>query len=249
MTDTTVAVRRLAITGTDTGIGKTVVACALATLARERGVRVGAMKPLESGIDERPVSDGGLASDADRLRRACGDVDAMEHVRPYVLRESLAPMIAAQRAGVTVQLAALDAARDVLERERDLLLVEGAGGLMVPITSTLSYLDLFARWECELVIVAGNRLGVINHVLLTLRAAESVGIPVAGIVLTALTPRDASVAEATNYDALRQLVPAVPLFRFPWIDRCDDLEALAIAAAGAGLDAVLSTGVVQADGL
>jgi dethiobiotin synthetase len=137
----------------------------------------------------------------------------------------------------------------VLERERDLLLVEGAGGLMVPITSTLSYLDLFARWECELVIVAGNRLGVINHVLLTLRAAESVGIPVAGIVLTALTPRDASVAEATNYDALRQLVPAVPLFRFPWIDRCDDLEALAIAAAGAGLDAVLSTGVVQADGL
>ena len=64
-----------------------------------------------------------------------------------------------------------------------------------------------------------------------------------------MSPRDASVAEATNYDALRQLVPSVPLYRFPWIDRCDDLEALAVAAAGAGLDSVLATGVVQADGL
>jgi dethiobiotin synthetase len=249
MTELLTGVRRLAVTGTDTGIGKTVVACALASLARERGMRVGAMKPLESGIDDRPVGDDGLASDAERLRRACGSVDALRDVRPYVLREPLAPMIAAQRAGVSVSIDELERARLVLERDRELLLVEGAGGLMVPITPSLNYLDLFARWECELLLVAGNRLGVLNHVLLTLRAAESVGIPIAGIVLTAMSPRDASVAEATNYDALRQLVPSIPLYRFPWIDRCDDLEALAVAAAGAGLDSVLATGVVQADGL
>lgn len=256
MTETTSAtatsVRRVAVTGTDTGIGKTVVACALAALARTRGVRVGGMKPLESGIDERPVGEQGVASDAERLRRACGDVDALSDVRPYVLREPLAPMIAAQRAGVVVEIDALERARDVLERDRDVLLVEGAGGLMVPITPALSYLDLFTRWQCELLLVAGNRLGVLNHVLLTVRAAASVGIPVTGIVLTSLTPRGASIAEATNYDALRQLVPDIPLYRFPWIDRCDDLEALAVAAAGAGLDEVLgvsSAGVVQADGL
>ncbi|MBY0491086.1 MAG: dethiobiotin synthase [Gemmatimonadaceae bacterium] len=249
MTELLTGVRRLAVTGTDTGIGKTVVACALAALARERGMRVGAMKPLESGIEERPIGEDGLASDAERLRRACGSVDSLTDVRPYVLREPLAPMVAAQRAGVAISLDELERARLVLERDRELLLVEGAGGLMVPITPSLNYLDLFARWECELLLVAGNRLGVLNHVLLTLRAAESVGIPVAGVVLTSISPRDASLAEATNYDALRQLVPSVPLYRFPWIDRCDDLEALAVAAAGAGLDSVLATGIVQADGL
>lgn len=252
MTDTVTALRRVAITGTDTGIGKTVVACALASLARQRGVRVGAMKPLESGIDDRPMSDGGLASDAERLRRACGDTDALRDVRPYALREPLAPMIAAQRAGVAVDIDALNESRAVLERDRDLLLVEGAGGLMVPITPALSYLDLFADWGCELLLVAGNRLGVLNHVLLTLRAAESAGIPVTGIVLTAMTPRAATIAEATNYDALRQLVPSVPLYRFPWVDHTDDLTALAVAASLAGLDAVVgvaSDGLLQADGL
>jgi dethiobiotin synthetase len=242
MTDlTSTTVRRLGISGTDTGVGKTVVSCALAALARQRGVRVGAMKPLESGIEERPVSATGLASDADRLRHACGNLDALEHVRPYVLREPLAPMVAAQRAGVQVSPAALDAALAVLEEERELLLIEGAGGLLVPITPALSYLDLFVRWECELVLVAANRLGVLNHVLLTLRAASAAGLPVAAIVLTSMNARDATLAEATNYDALRQLVPQTRLLRFPWVDRTDDLEALALAAEAAGLDALLGT--------
>jgi dethiobiotin synthetase len=158
-----------------------------------------------------------------------------------VLREPLAPMVAAQRAGVQVSPAALDAALAVLEEERELLLIEGAGGLLVPITPALSYLDLFVRWECELVLVAANRLGVLNHVLLTLRAASAAGLPVAAIVLTSMNARDATLAEATNYDALRQLVPQTRLLRFPWVDRTDDLEALALAAEAAGLDALLGT--------
>jgi dethiobiotin synthetase len=239
MTDTHTAVRRLAITGTDTSIGKTVVTCALAALARSRAVRVGAMKPLESGIESRPVA-GDLRSDADRLRHACGNVDALEHVRPYMLSEPLAPMVAAQRAGIQIAPGTLDAALATLERDRELMLIEGAGGLLVPITPALSYLDLFVRWECELVLVAGNRLGVLNHVLLTLRAASAAGLPVAAIVLTALTERDASLAEATNYDALRQLVPHVPLLRFPWVDRTDDLDALTVAAEAAGLELLLA---------
>jgi dethiobiotin synthetase len=231
--------RRLGVTGTDTGIGKTVVTCALAARARQRGVRVAAMKPVESGIEERPVSPTGLASDAERLRAACGDGDPMSLVRPYVLEEPLAPMVAAQRAGVIIEMAALDAARAELERDRDLLLVEGAGGLLVPITPTLSYADLFSRWQCDLLLVAGNRLGVLNHVLLTVRAAESAGLSIAAIVLTALSAQDASVAEATNYDALRQLLPRHRVLRFPWVDRVDEPEALAIAAEAAGLDVLL----------
>ncbi len=236
MTDAQV---RYGITGTDTGIGKTVVTCALAARARQRGVSVAAMKPIESGIDDRIVSDGGPRSDAERLQAACGNHDPLPLVRPYVLEEPLAPMVAAQRAGITIDLDALDAAADAIGEGRQLLLIEGAGGLLVPITADCSFADLFARWHCALIIVAGNRLGVLNHVLLTVRAAEMAHIPVRAVVLTQYTDRDPGLAEATNYDALIALLPQYTILRFPWVDRTDDPAALAAAAAGSGLDVLL----------
>ena len=231
---------RLGVTGTDTGIGKTVVSCALAARARQLGLRVSAMKPIESGVVERPVSDRGPASDADRLRAACESTLPLSVVRPYLLEEPLAPMIAAARANITIDMAVLDAALAQVEQDADVVLVEGAGGLLVPIDLRMSYLDLFARWQLPLVLVAGNKLGVLNHVLLTVRATEAAGVPVRAIVLTSLFDRDASVAEATNFDALVTLLPTYVILRFPWVDRPDDLDALAAAAEGGGLDVLLS---------
>jgi len=231
---------RYGITGTDTGIGKTVVTCALAARARVLGLRVAAMKPIESGVVERPVSDHGLASDADRLRAAAGSTQPLSVVRPYVLEEPLAPMIAAERANLSIDFAVLDAALARIEQDAEVVLVEGAGGLLVPITANVSYLDLFARWQLPLLLVAGNKLGVLNHVLLTVRAAEAMGVPVRAIVLTALSDHDATVAEATNFDALVTLLPHYTILRFPWVDRPDDLDALAAAAEGGGLDVLLS---------
>jgi dethiobiotin synthetase len=231
---------RYGVTGTDTGIGKTVVSCALAARARQRGLRVSAMKPVESGVVERSASDSGLASDADRLRAACGSTLPLSVVRPYVLEEPLAPMIAAARANVHIDIAVLDTALAQAEHDADVVLVEGAGGLLVPIDLHMSYLDLFARWRLPLLLVAGNKLGVLNHVLLTVRAAEAAGVPVRAIVLTALSDRDATVAEATNFDALVTLLPHYTILRFPWVDRPDDLDALAAAADGGGLDVLLS---------
>ena len=231
---------RYGVTGTDTGIGKTVVTCALAARARQLGLRVSAMKPIESGIVDRPVSDHGLASDADRLRAACGSTLPLAVVRPYVLEEPLAPMVAAERASVAIDFTVLDAALAQVEQDAEVVLVEGAGGLLVPITGTVSYLDLFARWRLPLLLVAGNKLGVLNHVLLTVRAAEAAGVPVRAIVLTSLSERDATVAEATNFDALVTLLPQHTVLRFPWVDRPDDLDALAAAADGGGLDVLLS---------
>jgi dethiobiotin synthetase len=231
---------RLGVTGTDTGIGKTVVSCALAARARQLGLRVSAMKPIESGVVERPVSDSGLASDADRLRAACGSTRPLSVVRPYVLAEPLAPMIAAARANVRIDVRVLDAALTQVELDADVVLVEGAGGLLVPIDLRMSYLDLFARWHLPVLLVAGNKLGVLNHVVLTVRAAEAGGVPVRAIVLTALSDGDATVAEATNFDALVTLLPHHTILRFPWVDRPDDLDALAAAAEGGGLDVLLS---------
>ncbi|WP_396221680.1 dethiobiotin synthase [Gemmatimonas sp.] len=231
---------RYGITGTDTGIGKTVVTCALAARARVLGLRVAAMKPIESGVIERPVSDHGLASDADRLRAAAGSTQPLSVVRPYVLEEPLAPMIAAERANLAIDVAVLDAALARIEQDAEVVLVEGAGGLLVPITANVSYLDLFVRWQLPLLLVAGNKLGVLNHVLLTVRAAEAMGVPVRAIVLTALSDHDTTVAEATNFDALVTLLPHYTILRFPWVDRPDDLDALAAAAEGGGLDVLLS---------
>jgi dethiobiotin synthetase len=231
---------RLGVTGTDTGIGKTVVSCALAARARQLGLCVSAMKPVESGVEERPVSDNGLASDADRLRAACWSTLPLSVVRPYVLEEPLAPMIAAARAGVNIDIAVLDTALAQVEHDADVVLVEGAGGLLVPIDLRMSYLDLFARWRTPLLLVAGNKLGVLNHVLLTVRAAEAAGVPVRAIVLTALSDHDATVAEATNFDALVTLLPHHTVLRFPWVDRPDDLDALAAAAEVGGLDVLLA---------
>jgi dethiobiotin synthetase len=144
---------RYGVTGTDTGIGKTVVTCALAARARVLGLRVAAMKPIESGVVERPVSDHGLASDADRLRAAAGSTQPLSVVRPYVLEEPLAPMIAAERANLAIDFAVLDSALARIEQDAEVVLVEGAGGLLVPISANVSYLDLFARWQLPLLLV------------------------------------------------------------------------------------------------
>ncbi len=239
MTDATTSIRRLGVTGTDTGIGKTVVTCALAARARQLGRRVAAMKPLESGIEERPIIGSVPASDADRLRAACGNVHDLSLIRPYVLTEPLAPMVAAQRAGIELSFSKLDQARTQLESGHDLLLVEGAGGLLVPITRDVSYATFFARWSCELIIVAGNRLGVLNHVLLTVHAAEQAGLSVRGVVLSTISDGEQSVAEATNFEVLQQLLPGRALYRFPWVERADAPDALAAAAAASGMDALL----------
>ncbi len=231
------------VTGTDTGIGKTIVACALAARARQLGLRVAAMKPVESGIVDRIITDGGPVSDAERLRIAAGEDDALSLVRPYGLEEALAPMVAARRAGVEIDLAVLDDARATLCDARQLLLVEGAGGLLVPLTPACSMLDLYARWHCELIIVAGNRLGVLNHVLLTVRAAEAANLPVRAVILTQFSSRDAGIAEATNFDALVTMLPRHTILRFPWVDRTDDMAALAAAAEGGGLDVLLTDAV------
>jgi dethiobiotin synthetase len=237
MTD--VPLLRLGVTGTDTGIGKTIVTAALAARAREMGLRVAAMKPIESGVESRLSATTMYNSDADRLHAATGGVGRLELVRPYNLEEPLAPLIAAQRAGVTIDVGVLDAAKDALSVNRDVLLVEGAGGLLVPISRDMTFLDLFARWRCELILVAGNRLGVLNHTLLTTRVAESAGLPVRAIILTSYSNNERNIAEATNYDALRMLLPDQAIYRFPWVDRFDDFAALAAAAAGCGLDTLL----------
>lgn len=203
---------RLGITGTDTGVGKTYLSTVLLMLLRRRGHRVAAMKPVETGVKADDP-----ASDAMRLREAAGADDPIERVRPILLAEPLAPWVALNRSGGTVDLGALDAAFHALSQARDAILVEGAGGLLVPLTRDLAYDGLFVGWGLDLVVVAGNRLGTINHTLLTVRAAHDTGLRVRGVVLNSLSADPGGIAERTNLEALAELLDPVPVLPFPWI--------------------------------
>lgn len=231
---------RVAVTGTDTGVGKTVVACALVAALRARGLAVGALKPVETG-----VTDATPDTDAARLRRATGDADPRDVVCPCTYAEPLAPWIAAERATRPVDVARLDAALARVEAGRDAVVVEGAGGLLVPFAHDLTFADLAERWALDVVVVAANRLGAINHTLLTVREAQRRGLAVRAVALVAPAGR-AGVAEATNADAIARLIAPVPLVQVPRLDAAALDDAAALAGAGGALATALATALAGA---
>lgn len=225
---------RLAVTGTDTGVGKTMVTCALLAALAARGLAVAGMKPVETGITERHAG-----TDAARIRRAAGDADDPHDVCPATYAEPLAPWVAAERAGRPLDVDALDAARARLEASADGIVVEGAGGLLVPFTRDASFADLAARWSLDLVVVAADRLGVLNHALLTVREAARRGLRVRAVVLNAVQPPVGDAVEFTNAATLRALLPDVPVLAFPHLPPAAHDDLAALARAGAPLAALL----------
>ena len=228
------AALRLGVTGTDTGVGKTVVSCALVAALRAGGLVARGMKPIETGIVERHGD-----TDGARLRRAAGDLDPWDDVCPLTYADPLAPMVAAERSARPVDVAGLDAALARLAHGADALIVEGAGGLLVPFTPTLTFAALAARWRLELVVVAANRLGVLNHTLLTVREAERCGLRVRAVVLNTLGDEPPGLAERTNPDVLRRLLGDVPLVTMGYLDRVAREDPARLAAAGDALAALL----------
>jgi dethiobiotin synthetase len=174
----------LAVVGTDTGVGKTLVSTALLELLRERGLNPAAFKPCETGCGRH----GPL--DALALRQASGASDDLEDVCPYRFLQPLAPAVAAAAEGRRVDFAALERAfRRLCARGRPVIL-EGAGGLLVPIAGDLTLADLLVRLRLPAIVVARDALGTLNHTALTVEALRRRGVPVRGVVLNRTTPRD-----------------------------------------------------------
>lgn len=185
----------LLITGTDTGIGKTYAACGLARAWRAAGRDVGVVKPFASGAVR------GRHEDVDALMAASGTRDSFEDVCPYLFRDPLAPSVAAKREGRAVSMAkAAAAARRVIARH-DVTVVEGAGGLLVPVTARETIAEFAKRLRLPVLIVARPALGTLNHTRLTVEAARARGLRVLGIVVSFATPRR-GLAERTNLGVL-----------------------------------------------
>jgi dethiobiotin synthetase len=173
--------RGLFITGTDTGVGKTHVAMGIIAALRSRGIRVGAYKPAVSGSVPRP--DGPVWNDVERLRSAAGGAFPAERICPQRFHAPLAPPVAARQEGRQVDAELLRTGLEWWRNQVEIVIVEGAGGLLSPITETESVADLAVSLGFPLVIVARRTLGTINHTLLTLEAAHGRRLAVAGIIL------------------------------------------------------------------
>ncbi len=190
------------ITGTDTGVGKTFFACRLAALLREFGYRVGVMKPVETGCAEREGKI--FPPDAILLKEASGSKFPLDKICPYQLLEPLAPSVAAERQGISINADRLMDIYEEISSSHDVTLVEGAGGLMVPLLPSYTYADFARVLRLPAIVVAANRLGAINHLLLTLEHARCKGVSVLGYVLNRIES-EASLAAETNREALSTL--------------------------------------------
>lgn len=191
--------RGLFVTGTDTGVGKSVVAAAICAALVARGEPVTAFKPAVTGLEQAP---GEWPMDHDLLAAAAGGGQAAEQVAPYRYAPPLSPHYAAELAGETIDPARLLAvARSAADR---FLVAEGVGGLMVPITTGYLVRDLAVDLGLRIVVAARTGLGTINHTLLTVEAARGAGLRVAGVVMTPW-PREPEPIEQSNRETVEGL--------------------------------------------
>jgi dethiobiotin synthetase len=219
--------RGLFVTGTDTGVGKTGVAAALLRAARRRGLRPVPFKPVETGCDPEPL-------DARLLAQAAGWTGPLTDVCPHPLRLPAAPALAARAEDVRLDIEALAAQGLALAARGDFLVVEGAGGLLVPYAAGATTVDLALRLGLPVVVVARTALGTINHTALTVREARRSGLEIAGVILNKTTPT-ADPHEPANAELIRSLIGLAPLGSLPYLsaDARADPDRLADALAGA----------------
>ncbi|MBK9161800.1 MAG: dethiobiotin synthase [Nitrosomonadales bacterium] len=189
------------ITGTDTGVGKTLVSCALLHAFAAQGRTVAGFKPVAAGCDED-----GRNEDA-RLLRSLSNVPlSYGQVNPYCLRAAIAPHLAAGKEGVRIDLSRIEAAYRELAKRANTVIVEGAGGFMVPLNDTQDSADLAQALDLPVILVVGMRLGCLNHALLTLRAIADYQLECAGWVANVLDGGMPALQE--NIDTLRERIAA-----------------------------------------
>src|SRR5574341_797090 len=196
------------ITGTDTGVGKTYVAAGIAAALRHRKVDIGVMKPAETGC--RALAGRLVPRDAQRLQKAAGARDSLALVNPYRFRKPLAPFMAAELERTAVDMDKIMKVYRTLSRRHDFMIVEGAGGLLVPLTRKHTYLDLAQALGLPVVVVARPGLGTINHTLLTISALRGRGTQIAGVVINYAQEQKTGLAEKTS-PALIEKMSGVPI--------------------------------------
>jgi dethiobiotin synthetase len=202
------------ITGTDTEVGKTLIAAGLVVALQDQGIDVGVMKPLESGAPR--FESAPIPRDAFYLKEIARIQDDLDLINPYCFQAPLAPGVAAEREGVEVGLQRIKGAYEELKGRHQFMVVEGAGGLLVPIAKGTLLPELIKLLDLPLLVVARSTLGTVNHALLTLAYCQQEGLEVKGMVINKSTP-DADPAEDSNPQLIAQFSRAPVWGSFPYL--------------------------------
>lgn len=211
------------ITGTDTGVGKTFVAAGLIRVMKERGINVCPMKPVETGC--RVIKGQLVPDDAVKLIKASGVDEQIDTINPYRMKKPLAPLIAAELEGVRIEKRIIFNAYRKLAKKYDTIIMEGAGGIMVPLYKRYFFLDLVNDLNLPLIIISRPGLGTINHSLLTIEAARKKGIKVLGVVFNNASKSKQDLSCKTNPEVIARVGKVPVLGIAPHILRSDKDKA------------------------
>ena len=205
------------IAGTDTGVGKTLIACALLHRLRQRGLKAVGMKPIAAGCER--TAEGLINEDVEALRAASSIALPREAINVYAFEQPIAPHLAAANEGLRMDLGVIERRFVDLAARADAVIVEGAGGWLVPLNATETFADLALRLRLPVVLVVGMRLGCLNHALLTAEAIVARGLRMAGWVANHVDPAMACPEE--NVRSLQQRLSCPLLGRIPFQETCD----------------------------
>ncbi|WP_366019930.1 dethiobiotin synthase [Nitrosomonas sp.] len=215
------------VTGTDTGVGKTTVSCALLRAFAAQGKKAVGMKPVVAG------NENGRWHDVEQLIAASNISVTREYINPYAFDSPVSPHIAAQQAGVEIDLAVIQRAYQTLNSQTDVVIVEGAGGFLVPLNAQQTGVDLARALNLPVILVVGMRLGCLNHALLTAQAIKTAGLILAGWVANCIDPQMLMLEE--NITTLEQRLDCPLLGVMPFdleMDIQKSIELLEITKLG-----------------
>jgi len=212
------------VTGTDTGVGKTIISAGLICFLNNLGYRTGAMKPVESGCRiqrftglKTTSADILIPNDGMFLKKIANMQEPVDIITPIRFREPLAPFTASKIEGKPINIGKIKDAFSRLSKKYELLIVEGIGGLLVPIKKNYYVLDLAKDIGLPLIVVARPSLGTLNHTMLTVNYAIKEGLRVAGIIMNYNKPPENTIAEKTNSDILKKISPVPIIGIFPYL--------------------------------
>jgi len=208
------------ITGTDTGVGKTVTTACLLSLYRKHRLNVGVMKPVETGVD--PECSSSANSDARFLMEIAQCSDPLSQVCPVRLKTPASPFQAAEIENRPIEIDRILNSFHQLADKHDHLLVEGVGGLLVPIKSDYLVCDLIRDLGLPLLVISRNALGTLNHTLLTLRAAQQAGIPIRGVILNRTEAGEKNAIEQGHAEIITKLSGVPVLGEIPFLGQISE---------------------------
>ena len=223
------------VTGTDTGVGKTVVAAGIAGAMRRDGIDVGIMKPIATGI---PQKNGFKSSDAELLAKIAGSTDPESEINPVFLPLEASPLAASRALNIDIKLDEIFSAFKRLTGKHEFVIVEGIGGVMVPIKQNYFVIDMVKEMNIPILIVSRAALGTLNHTLLTVRACREYELNVAGIVVNGV--RDNNIVEKTVDEMIRELTGIFVIGSIPFVDVFDSNNVVDLVGKHVKYDLLIS---------